>query len=391
MMASRPKILLVLCALVLLPAPATRAADEGVCCDFSSNKKPLWQMVLDLPSAGSGDDCSWTYPAADIAYMDAQRIVAGFYMQCFHFKPHVPRIEMLDLLFQIDAASGKVLNRLELKSPPGPPNRIGGDFQILLMHDGRFLVRAGGVLKLLSPEFKEIRSRTLIEDNPSDWDYWLIRIAPGGRTGFFKRGKQSGSSEDHWFSTETLEDELVETAPREEDRLSSPVVTDTNVYFHIHGPKGLYVRERGQKTSRPLCPECTGVPIRFVSDGLLFLATSPRASFLLLRPQGNVAFQASYGTGVDYIFDITTASASPRFAFPFGHLQRGLFSWGSPESVVVFDAQVMKSVFQLKLKLQAVRMYGGEGWLKETIALSPDGKRLAVGSRAVLKVFDLSN
>jgi len=382
--------LLSLCLLVLVPVSSGLAGkDKAVCCDFSSNKKPLWQAVLDLPPEPSGE-CVWSNAGGDLAYTDAQHIVIGSLVQCFHATPHEPRVEKRALLFQVDAASGRVVSRADWNNVPSPQNRVDNDFQILPTHDGRFLVRAGAVLKLLGPDFNEIRNRVLVEGYTSDWDYWFVGVAPDGRQGFFKRGKQSGLSEDHWFSADTLEDEQVDKAPPEEDRLSNPIITNSSVYFHRREPKGLYVRERGQESSRLLCSECTGVPVTILPNGLLFIATAPKASFLLVSPDGTVVRRASYGTGVDSSFHVSAASTSPRFAFRYGHLERGLFSWRLPETAVVFDTKRMKDIYQLKYQPEAEHIAGGEGWIHTSIALSLDGTRLAVLGLAVLKEFEIS-
>jgi hypothetical protein len=378
------------CLLLLAPASlATADKDQEACCDFSSNKKPLWQAVLELSPKPSGD-CVWSNAGGDMAYTDARHIVVGSFTQCLHATPHETRVEKRALLLQVDAANGNLLNRADWNNVPSPRNRIDNNFQILATHDGRFLVRAGAVLKLLGPDFKEIRSRLLVQSDSSDWDYWFVRVAPDGRQGFFKRGKQSGVSEDHWFSADTLEDEQVDKAPPEEDRLSNPIITNSRVYFHGREPKGLYVRERGQESFRVLCSKCTGVPVTIFPDGLLFVASLPKASFMLVSPEGTVVHRASYGTGADTSFHVSVASISPRFAFRYGHLERGLFSWSSAETAVVFDTKRMKDIYQLKYEPEAVHIAGGEGWTRTSIALSLDGTRLTVLSLAVLKAFEIS-
>src|ERR1700746_443243 len=165
--------LLSLSLLVLLPASLGLAEkDKAVCCDFTADKKPLWQTVLDLPPEPSGD-CVWSNAGGDLAFTDLQHIVVGAFVQCLRSTPHEPRIEKRALLFQVDSATGKVLNRADWNNVPSPQNRMDNNFQILPTHDGRFLVRAGAILKLLGSDFNEIRSRVLVDGNTSDWEYWF--------------------------------------------------------------------------------------------------------------------------------------------------------------------------------------------------------------------------
>src|SRR5262249_16201218 len=151
---------------------------------------------------------------------------------------------------------------------------------------------------LFSAEFKEIRSRVLITEPIRQMEYWVVRVAPGGKTGFFKRGISHGTAENHWFSTDTLEDQLVEVAAPGEDRLSPP--SAGAVYFNppdaaSRGPDKLaYVHERGQRQARPLCSDCYGYPVSVISNGMLFLNAGTRASFALISTGGDIIHQASF-------------------------------------------------------------------------------------------------
>lgn len=384
-----------LCVLLCFPAAGVPAGKEGVCCDFSVNKKPLWNTVLDLPAERSEDACDWSYGYryGTIAYTDPQRIVAGFHLECFHRSGFIPDpLRTLDMTLQIDAQTGQVLNRMEWEDVSRKRN-WAGDIAVLPTHDGRFLVKVGPFLKLFSPEFKELHSRILIKESEWRWrDYWVVHVDSGGHTGFFKRWNQWSPPEDHWFSTDTLDDELAEPAPPVEDWDS--VSTASSVYFYPlpndpERSKLAYVRERGQRKAHPLCSECDGLPKAILPDGMIYLATGPKASFMLVSPQGEIIHRASYGTALDNAFHVVTASAAPRFAFSFGHLQARFFSWKSPETVAVFDTTNMRDVLQLKINQQPEHIPGGESWSQELLALSPDGTRLAVLSRAVLKVFQV--
>jgi hypothetical protein len=124
-------------------------------------------------------------------------------------------------------------------------------------------------------------------------------------------------------------------------------------------------------------------------NGLIFLATGSNASFMLVEPTGRIVYRGAFGDGVDYAFRLSTAAAAPRFAFDFGHIAGGLFGWKALDKVVVFDYRTMKDVFQLKLRPETQYVAGGETWRTSLVALAPDGRRLAVLSGSVLKVFDI--
>lgn len=372
--------------LLLLPVIVTAGDKETACCDYSTDKKPVWTAMLDLPA---GCQPFGTNNNETLVFTDSQKIVVGVHLQCAQ-PPHT-----LDLVLQIDAQSGKVLQRMEWKDASITSNQAG-DIWIVPVHDGQFLVSIGSFMKLFSPEFKELRSRTIINsgDSLGPDEFRVVRAAPGGKVGFFKRwSKSSPSSQDHWFSTDTLEDELVEPVPLEESW--RPVITESRVYFDSYHPppakpnEPAYARERGEAKAQPLCDACNGLPMAVIADGTVFLQTVPKASFMLVSPQNKIIHRASYGSGNDYVTQVKTASDVPRFAFTFGHIQRRLTSFKSIDAVIVFDTRKMSDVFRLKISQQSQKYLGGERWQTPLIALSPDGERLAVLNQAVLKLFQV--
>lgn len=198
-----------------------------------------------------------------------------------------------------------------------------------------------------------------------------------------------------------MEDEFTELAPLGENWRAVP--TASAVFFYpFHQPPNdlkevVHIRERGQQEARPLCSECDGFPVAVVPNGLLMLAAHPKALFMLVTPEGKIVHRASYGKGVDFVSreHVVAASVAPRFAFSFGHLHGRLSSWGSAETVVVFDTGKMADVFQLNIKQQPEHYSNpyakGEHWPGEAMALSPDGTHLAILSGSILKTFQIPN
>ena len=300
-------------------------------------------------------------------------------------------VHTLEVLFQLDSATGKILHQTEWKDLAMKPNQAG-DIQVSPTHDGQFLVMVGPFLKLFSSEFVELRSRTLLDSMTlGSQEFWILSTSYDGQIGFFKHWNSYSQSEDHWFSTDTLDDQLAETVPHEETWRS--IIGGSHVYFNPfpspsqHEP--VYVRDRGNPTARPVCSDCYGQPLAVTSDGVLFLGTSPKASFMLVSAQGQIVERRSYGIGVDFAAVATTASSTPRFAFEFGHLQRRLFSFKAVDKIIVFDARKMSDIFRLNIQPRAYKYFGGDRWLSSLFALSPDGDHLAVMNRARLKLFHI--
>jgi hypothetical protein len=392
--AKRQSLLAGFFFLVLLSS-SRLIAKEIACCEFSANKAPIWQVFMSVPVGSSDGKCEWSYgsPAGTVAYTDTQRIVVGFHLQCAVSSPAIAApMHTLDLLLQVDAGTGNVLNRMEWRDISTGPNRAG-DLRILPTHDGRFLMMVGPFLKLFSADFKEERSRLLIKNAIGPEEYWVVQVAPDGRTGFFKHWNHYSPSEDRWLSTDTLEDNLVEAAPPEETWRS--VVTAKAIYFRPWHPPPqsprelVYVRDRGQPKAHPLCSDCDGLPMAIVPYGILLMQTGSKASFTLTSLEGKMLHSSAHGAGVDAISHVVVASAVPRFALEFGHLQRQVFSWKSLDTVVVFDTAKMTEVFHLTIHQQPKHLLGGEAWMGEAIALTPDGTRVAVLSGASLKVFQI--
>jgi hypothetical protein len=122
-------------------------------------------------------------------------------------------------------------------------------------------------------------------------------------------------------------------------------------------------------------------------NGLLFLRglneywVSDSKGTILYRKKG-------VGGRADTIGGVSGAITSNRAAYLFGHLGRGL-----EEMAVVLDVDAKKEIWRYELHQEAIRTEVG-GFVRESfpsphLALSPDGKKLAIISGTVLSIFDI--
>jgi hypothetical protein len=379
------------CFLILL-ASAGVSQKNNVCCELSSRTKPIWEVVLAPPGHPEGK-CEWYSPGVygTIAYTDSETIVAGFHFRSCPqtTKGSLGLRHVVDTVLKIDSQTGKLLDKREWQDLSTEEQNNLGEIDIIPTRDGRFLVKVGRFLKLFSSDFKELKSRELVENaNGIVRENWTVQVSPDGKTGLFKRWNH-GPAIDHWFSTDTLDDEAVETIPSEGRK---SINSASSVYFTPPRGGGLgdslaHVRLRGQQESHPLCPGCYGLPEDLLSDGTIFLATSPKASFALVSEQGEIIHRASRGDAMDRARHVVSASAARRFAFTFGHLQKRFMSWSAPTTVVVFDYKRMNEVLQLKFNQQLQNDTVVSDGALPMPALSPDGTRVAVLAGKVLQLF----
>src|SRR5579859_664281 len=379
------------CFLILL-ASAGVSQNNDVCCELSSSAKPIWRVALEPPVHAEGK-CEWYSPDAygTIVYTDSETIVAGLH---FRFCPQTTKESLglrhvIDTILKIDSQTGKVLEKREWQDLSTEEQNWQGEIDVIPTRDGRFLVKVGRFLKLFSSDFKELKSRELVENaNGMVRENWTVQVSPDGKTGLFKRWNH-GPAIDHWFSTDTLDDEAVETIPSEGRK---SINSASSVYFTPPRGGGLgdslaHVRLRGQQESHPLCPGCYGLPEGLLSDGTIFLATSPKASCALVSEQGEMTHRESLGEPMDSAWHVVSASAARRFAFTFGHIQKRFMSWSIRMNLFVFDYHHMKDVLQLKFNQQIKNGIVAPAGASPTPALSPDGTRVAVLAGRVLKLF----
>jgi hypothetical protein len=138
---------------------------------------------------------------------------------------------------------------------------------------------------------------------------------------------------------------------------------------------------------RPLCAECFGGVEASFGNGLVFLRGLNEYS---VRDSKGTMLYSKKGIGgrADTIGRVRGAITRNRVAYHFGHLGRGL-----EETAVVLDVDAKKEIWRYSLHQSAVRTEV-DGFVKEsfpslTLAMSPDGKKLAIVSGTTISVFEI--
>lgn len=396
-------------ALVMIVQIATvlAPANSEVCCKFKANKPPMWTSIVS-PELKPETSCRWQFGGdGEVTFSGEDRLIVGLHFFC---PPEViPQrgyrpLHTLDSLVAVDAQTGKTLKEISWKDVSIDRER-GDVIQLFAVNNNQVLVRAGSALKLCTPNLEEIRNRYLPFSNEAGDQLWSVNLSPSAKVGVLKHsgiGNDGLSlSEDHWFSTETLADIAVETGWQ---YASSIAVTDNEVYYtpykkwqpvktreqilaQVNSSPVVHVRTRNGQSAHPLCPDCSGLPMQVMVNGLLFLGKGRKASFWLVDPQGKVVFSGHYGGPVDSARDVRAASQGNRFGFAFGHLGTSFFRTTADDAVVVFDLAKMKPALKMKVTGYSEKNGPVESWVGPRIALSPDGTQLVVMEGGMLQSF----
>src|SRR5260370_9301795 len=395
----------VLIALFLATVISLTEAD--VCCRFNVSKKPVWENDIALPILPGEKSCEWAadFPG-EITFVQPGRLVAAIHFRCDSGDGNVKPKHTLDFLLAIDSRTGKTLKQVSWQDISiGRPH--DNAIQLFSVKNHKVLLKAGAFLKLCSADLEELHSRflPLTNEHGDQTEMWAAYLSPSGEVGVLRHwgiGRNNSSlSEDHWFSTDTLEDTKVELAPRYTLRIA---ITDNQIYYspykrwvsvrsreqivdQLNAEPVVHVRKPGEQIGQPLCDSCDGTPLQVMPNGLVLLQRTPKAAFWLVDPNGNVMHRGSYGDQIDAVQDAVTAIEGDRFAFSYGHLGSGLFSPGAVNGVVVFDMNKMKDVFQLKIREHPEKKGHIEYWPVPRIALSTNAKQLLVMNGRKLKFF----
>lgn len=192
--------------------------------------------------------------------------------------------------------------------------------------------------------------------------------------------------EAHWISPQTLEDELSVTVPRWE---GEAVLVHNSILFNELNALNQPVQiQTNSEQPRPLCAECFGNAQASFGNGLVFLRGVNKYS--VRDATGAYVFgKSGVGGRADRIDGIRGATVANRVAYHVGHLGGS----AAKETVVVVDAQAKKEIWRYELQLKSVTTKI-DGFVKEsllgiTLALSPDGKKLAVVDGDTFSLFDI--
>jgi hypothetical protein len=186
--------------------------------------------------------------------------------------------------------------------------------------------------------------------------------------------------EAHWISLETLADGFSSSVPRWN---GAALVGDSIILNQSTGAAQIIKDDEQPKT---LCANCVGVVRAGFGRGLIFIG---RFSYTIADTKGAILYhKKSVGGRADTVGDVSGALTGNRVAFLYGHLGQGL-----EDTVVVLDVDRKKEVARFELHQQAeVRRVGGfikESFTTPGLALSPDGKKLAVLVGSVVSLFDI--
>lgn len=234
-------------------------------------------------------------------------------------------------------------------------------------------------------------NRTQFNGYPQQ-DQWMVLTDPRTKKALLVHfpyepgtaGRNHGDA--HWISVDTLEDQSSISVPRWQGD-GAALVGDSVISNELgakHRPAQIQIND---KEPRPLCAECFGGVQGSFGNSLLFLRGLNE--YWVSDSQGTILFRKKgVGGRADTIDGVSGAMTSNRVAYHFGHLGRGL-----EETAVVLDVDAKKEIWRYELHQEAVRTEVGgfvsESFPSPTLALSPDGKKLAIVSGTVLSIFDI--
>jgi hypothetical protein len=190
----------------------------------------------------------------------------------------------------------------------------------------------------------------------------------------------------HWISVDTLEDQS-SFSVRQWDWSGAAIVGDAVVFNELranHQPASIQVND---EEPRPLCADCFGGVEGTFGSGLIFLRGQNQ--FWVTDSSGAILYhEKGIGGKADTIGGVTGAVTSNRVAYVFGHLGRRL-----ENTIIVLDMDAKKEVWHLDLHMQPVTTQVG-GLVKESfpsthLAISPNGRTLAIVSGTVLSMYEI--
>jgi hypothetical protein len=190
----------------------------------------------------------------------------------------------------------------------------------------------------------------------------------------------------HWISVDTLEDQSSFLVPQW-DWMGAAIVGDSVVFNKLganHQPASIQIKDA---EPRPLCAECFGGVEGTFGSGLIFLRGQNQ--FWVTDSSGAILYhQKGMGGKADSIGGVTGAVTNNRVAFVFGHLGRRL-----EDTVIVLDMDAKKEIWHLDINMKPITTQVGrlveESFPSIHLALSPDGKMLAIVTGTVLSLYEI--
>ena len=292
----------------------------------------------------------------------------------------------------LDVRSGVLKNTLTW-SAPLTLSRFDTRPELAPIQNGHFLVKTANEIRLFSSAGQELKKRLLdlksvkAPYNPelTLWDRWQLAVDPTGQTAMLAAHRlYQDQAEEHWISVDTLEDIAVEKA---DSKLCCSSLSSDSVVYRSNVPKvPISIRQKGN-AARPLCDKCFGADPLFLDDEHILLIT--RASFTIVSANGKVQYEHGFGGPDDKIQQVSVAPLASRIAFRWnsGHIQKDSGSY----HVTVFDLTSRQQVIDVQLSERRLQQGSGFGVVAPVIALSPDGKWIAILYDSLLQLFPVGS
>ncbi len=363
----------------------------------SDKPKRIWTADLNSASevqkAGPVDENTHTF----VTFVNQTHVAAAllFPLRVNGVWPERDETQRSHLLILIlDAENGKVLHSRYWDDLKGEAASAHG-FEVQVANSGELIVMVGNELLRLSSELEIRVQRTLPRTKEERngltyYDHWSLAASPVGRSALLVHRDIDRGCENHWISTDDLTDESVNPTPH---CGSSPIVmTKDSAVFNVVQPRRhrppLMKQDRAG-VLQPLCTSCDGAVFSAFGKDLLLLGTGHAASYAIIDLEGREICRGSHGFGADRILQTSGSSVANRVAFLYGSLRGSLFhSWRGSDKIIVVDADKKNEVASIHLSDKGTSIASEwKVFITPRLALSPDGKELAVLREHVLELM----
>ena len=360
------------------PVQSTNGAAEKL---WSIDLRPLPQIAAmgRLSEAGGNT----------LTFLDQNRIALGL-----NFPISVPADQAKvtenfhkTLIIVVDTKTGNV------ESSRSWPEVKGGVYKALNLGHAN-----SGDLLLLREDHLFLLSSTLeiLEDRALDpIELWYLLVDSSGSSALLSRTAHDNydSITNHWVSTRTLKDLRITPGVRD----SALVVNETVIFSPIIRPpydsnslKDVppKVLDKNGET-RQLCASCPGAAIAAFGHDFIVVHHHPRSSYSIVNARSEeIIFDATHGNeGDGGLLASTAFSTSNRIALQYGHID--LAHQTSENTVIVFDGDQRKEIMRMNLSYPGQAVGNHTSFTTPRLALSPDGKLLAVMSADTLQVLKI--
>ena len=122
----------------------------------------------------------------------------------------------------------------------------------------------------------------------------------------------------------------------------------------------------------------------------MFLRLYPAASHEIIDIHGNERYRRKLGHGADTIVSVGGAAQADRVAFAYGALRSfPLGNWHGSDHIVVLDVGAKREVEIPNPPDKGIEKGQAQFFIPPSLALSPDGRHLAVCKGASLALWDV--